>query len=260
MLQPKKSLGQNFLRDQNTARKIVDALQAPHDAHVVEIGPGTGSLTRYLLPRFERLTVVEIDQRAVGVLSETFPGLDVRHGDVLDIDWKGLASEKGGPIHAIGNLPYYITSQILFSILEARRHVREAVMMMQLEVAERLVAAPRTKAYGILSVVAQLYADVELLFRVPPTVFVPRPDVTSAVIRLVPRMEDAHPDLDDDTVRRVIRTAFNQRRKTLRNSLKPLATEFGTSVPDTWSGKRAEELTPDEFVDLARRLTEGTDY
>ncbi len=257
MLRPKKSLGQNFLVDPNTVRKIVDALDAPPDAPVIEIGPGTGAMTALLMERYERFAAIEIDQRAVEHLKESLPGLDVRQADVLEVDWAKLASELGGDVTVIGNLPYYITSQILFSLIDGRRAVSRCVLMMQLEVAERLVATPRTKAYGILSVITQLYAQPELLFRVSRNVFVPRPDVTSAVVRLTFGVDDPHPDVNDALVRRVVRTAFNQRRKTLRNSLRRVTDDVGVELPDPWAALRAEELTPSDFVALARGLHTG---
>lgn len=257
MIHPRKSLGQNFLVDPNTVRKIVDALDPPDEALVVEIGPGTGAMTALLMERFDRFLAIEIDERAVGHLRATLPALDVRHADVLDVDWPGVAAEHGGRIAVIGNLPYYITSQILFSLIDARRVIDQAVVMMQLEVAERLVAEPRTKAYGILSVVTQLYGRPELLFRVSRNVFVPRPDVTSAVVRFTLSEENPHEDVDDAFVRRVVRTAFNQRRKTLRNSLRSVTEEQGIALPDAWAGRRPEELTPREFVALARALAAG---
>lgn len=253
-LRPKQSLGQNFLRDPNMVRKIVGALEAPAGGRVVEIGPGMGALTGALLARFPDLTVIEVDERAVAYLRAAYPGLDVRHRDVLAVDWAALADEAGGPLYVIGNLPYYITSQILFGLVDARPQVAEAVVMMQLEVAERLVAEPRTKAYGILSVQLQLFSHPELLFRVSPNVFYPRPDVTSAVVRL---RFDAAVDtagVDPGLLRTVIRTAFNQRRKTLRNSLSPWTRERGLDLPEDWARRRAEELTPPDFVTLVRHL------
>jgi 16S rRNA (adenine1518-N6/adenine1519-N6)-dimethyltransferase len=253
-LRPKKSLGQNFLRDPNTVRRIVGSLRAGTEAHVVEIGPGMGALTGDLLGRFAAFTAIEVDRRAVEYLKATHPTLDVRHQDVLETEWADLAAEKGGPLHVIGNLPYNITSQILFSLLSGRAHVYEAVVMMQLEVAERLVALPRTKAYGILSVQVQLHTVPELLFRVSPNVFYPRPDVTSAVVRLTFRQDGVVEAAEEETLRSVVRAAFNQRRKTLRNSLGELSDAWDTSVPERWAGKRAEELEPEEFVALARML------
>ena len=255
-IRPIKRLGQNFLSDPNIARKIVAAVPAPPDARVVEIGPGTGALTALLKARFPDLIAVEVDDRAVAVLREELPDVDVRHGDVLEVDWKALA-DVNPPVdrlHVVGNLPYYITSQVLVALLASREVIASAVVMMQREVAERLAAGPGTRTYGILSVLLQRYADVALLFRVSPNVFYPRPDVTSAVVRILFRGDDPTEDVPFELFRDVTRTAFNQRRKTLRNSLSAILDERGVSLPDSWSGRRAEELSPDEFVSLTRFL------
>ena len=252
---PRQSLGQNFLRDPNTARKIVDAVRAAAGEHVVEIGPGTGAITGLLLERFRTFTAVEIDERAVEHLMEKHVGLDVRHDDILDVDWRQLAKEKGGPIYVVGNLPYNITSEVLFRLIDAGAVIREAVLMMQLEVAQRLVAHTRTKEYGILSVQVQLHSEPDLLFKVSQNVFYPRPEVTSAVVRLnfLKRAEDlmtVHPLF----LRRVIRSSFNQRRKMLHNSLSRWTREQRIELPQTFKNRRAEELSPAEFVELARYL------
>lgn len=251
---PKKSLGQHFLVDPNTARKIVESLQAGENDAVVEIGPGLGALTGFLVERHRDITAIEIDERAADHLRAEHPDLVLRTMDVLKVDWSSIAADKGRPLHVIGNLPYNISSPILFDLFESAQYLAEAVVMMQLEVAQRLVGVPRTKQYGILSVAAQLVSKPELLFRVSANVFRPRPSVTSAVVRL------AFADVDrrvryKGQLQRVIRTAFNQRRKTLRNSLKSITLEMGVELPEQWSSKRAEELAPEEFVALTRYLT-----
>lgn len=252
---PKQSLGQNFLHDPNIVRKIVESIRAPEDAHVVEIGPGTGALTGLLLERFPSFTAVEIDHRAVDLLRRMHPGLDVRHEDVLKVDWRDLAGEKGRPIYVVGNLPYNITSQVLFGLMDARSVVREAVLMMQHEVALRLIAQPRTKEYGILSVQTQLNSRPDLLFKVSPNVFRPRPDVKSAVMRVdFERANEELCSVDSEFLRSIIRSAFNQRRKTLHNSLSRWTREQDIELPGTLKKRRAEELTPAEFIDLARYL------
>lgn len=258
-LLPKKSLGQHFLRDPNTARKIISSLSATPDEPIVEIGPGTGALTSLLSERYEHVTAIEIDQRAAQLLLETHPRVTLVCADVLRTDWGELARLAGKRLHIIGNLPYNITSQILFSLLDAREHLSEAVVMMQYEVARRLVAEPATKAYGILSVAIQQVATPRFLFPVSANVFRPKPDVRSAVVRIDFLERPAYSsDMDHKWTRIVVRTAFNQRRKTLRNSLRELASGSGRAVPDAFKGKRAEELTPEDFVDLARYLQFGS--
>lgn len=255
----KQSLGQNFLHDPNMAEKIVGALQAPADAPVVEVGAGTGQLTEQLAEQYDQLTAIEIDERAVEVLRETLPAVDVRQEDVRETDWAGLAEAKGGPFYVISNMPYYLTSPLLFSLLEHRSHVAAAVLTMQREVAERLVARPRTKAYGILSVLLQLFAEPSLLFTVPPQVFTPQPDVMSAVVRIQFNPEHAPSDLTLDDVRPYVRAAFNQRRKMLRNSLQAWTKDQGVELPNDWGRKRAEALSPDDFAELARYLNAYAD-
>jgi 16S rRNA (adenine1518-N6/adenine1519-N6)-dimethyltransferase len=183
----------------------------------------------------------------------------VRTEDVRDTDWAALAEETGEPLWVLSNTPYYLTSPLLFSLLEQRQHVAEAVLTMQREVAERIVAAPRTKSYGILSVLLQLFAAPELLFTVPQQVFSPQPDVTSAVVRLQFNAGGEPEDLRFDDVRRYVRAAFNQRRKMLRNSLSAWTKEQGVGFPNDWGRKRAEALTPQEFATLARHLNTHAD-
>lgn len=222
---------------------------------MVEIGPGTGVMTELLLARYPHLEAVELDQRAIAELEHAFPDLPVHHADVVKFDWASFAEKKGSRIHVIGNLPYYVTSQVLFGLMDAHEYIEEAVLMMQREVAERLVAEPRTKAYGILSVLIQQYTYPELAFRVSREVFYPKPDVESAVVRLAFRRDpDAVRQVKPLWYKRVVKDAFNQRRKTLKNSLKRLVSDTGGCVPDRWQGARAEELTPSDFIVLTRHV------
>lgn len=186
---PKQSLGQNFLSDQNYVRKIVEALVIDTDhgngTRVVEIGPGAGALTRVLYPKYPNMTAIELDQRSVNFLQSKLEGISIIHTDVLTVDWPALASSKGGRLNIIANLPYYIVSQVLFSLADSHKSVAQAVVTMQLEVAERLTAQPSTKDYGIPSVVFQLYCrNPKMLFKIPPTVFFPPPKVDSALVKL----------------------------------------------------------------------------
>lgn len=254
---PRKRLGQHFLVDPNTVRRIVAEVDAPGDALVVEIGPGRGALTGELLARYPDMIAVEVDPRSVAFLSENYPGLDVRETDVLDVDWELLAGDSRRPLFVVGNLPYNITSQILFRLLEANR-VQRAILTMQREVAERLVASPRTKAYGILSVMVQLATKPSIRFHLSPNVFYPKPDVWSSTVRLDWLDEASSRKAgEDEILRRLVRSAFNQRRKMLRNSLATFAGELGRVLPDDVASKRAEELTPDEFLSLAEHFSSG---
>lgn len=245
----KKSLGQHFLRDSNMIRKIVSSLPAAGGDQVVEIGPGDGALTGVLLERFPDMTAVEIDQVMVAHLKKTLPDLHVLQQDILKTDWPALA-KAGKPIHVVGNLPYYITSQILFALLENRSELETATLMMQKEVAERIVAETRTKAYGILSVQTQLMATPSILFDVPPNVFSPPPNVMSSVLQL--QFDKGTLTCSDAHLKTVVRTAFNQRRKKLSNSLKPL----GADLPsDEFNfNLRAEALEPAMYEKLTARL------
>jgi len=253
---PRQSLGQNFLQDPNMREKIVRTLQAPPDAAVVEVGAGTGELTALLAERYDRFVAIEIDERAVEVLRRECPAVDVREQDVREVDWAALAGELGGPLHIISNTPYHLTTEIIFALLEQRPHVAEAVLTMQDAVADRLVADPSTKSYGILSVLVQLFADPVRCFTVPPQVFSPQPDVSSAVVRLTFGPDDGPSDLALDDVRPYVRAAFNQRRKMLRNSLSTWVKDQGLSLPHDWERKRAEALSPADFAELAHALNQ----
>ncbi len=254
MFSPRKSLGQNFLQDENIIRKIVASLELKPEDSVVEIGPGPGALTAILVDAC-RLTAIEVDKRAVEQLKARFGDrLTLIEEDVLNIDARAIATTQGGSIRVVGNIPYYITSDILFWVLDQRDVVRDATLMMQDEVADRLVAKPRTKAYGILSVFAQHYTVPRRLFGVSRNCFYPRPDVDSAVIRLDIRRDV--PEVDDTLFRTVVRGTFGKRRKTIRNGLlyagidKEIVSNLGP-VAD----QRPEELTPEEFVRLTREIS-----
>ena len=257
---PKQSLGQNFLSDQNYVIKICDALvdDSAGGVRVVEVGPGPGALSRVLVERYPSMTAIELDQRAVAFLAEKLPALRVVHQDVLEVDWQALALSQGGPISVVANLPYYIVSQVLFSFADAQPHIRQAVVTMQLEVAERLTAKPSTKEYGIPSVVFQLYAQPRMNFKIPPSVFFPKPNVDSALVTL--DFTKPHPDLQrvsPDHLRKVVTTAFRQRRKMLRASLREmLEQELGgaAALPEKWTTLRPEQLKPVDFINLTADL------
>lgn len=260
----------------------------------MELGPGAGALTDVLVRTagVDDLRCIEIDDRAVDLLTAKHSALRVTHGDVLQADYPSLAEEEGGPLSIIGNLPYYITSQILFALADASHSgsVRSATVTMQLEVAQRIVAPTRCKAYGILSVVFQLYADCRIHFKIPPTVFYPQPKVDSALVGLrflePAALRRRLGGVNPSHLRIVVGAAFRQRRKTVRNSLKKLAVaKFGGDkdrtreeffdvdvmeagvgleegsdgdaskfLPQDWTSKRPEELTPQQFVEVTRLL------
>ncbi len=245
----KKHLGQHFLKDQNIARKIVASLKHPHCSQLLEIGPGTGVLTQYLvgIPGI-RFRAIEIDTESILYLRKKFPDLaaDFIEGDFLHLP---LSEIFQGPFAVIGNFPYNISSQIFFRILEFRNQIPEVVGMIQKEVAERISTSPGSKLYGILSVLLQAFYHVEYLFTVGEQVFIPPPRVKSAVIRFT-RNERSHLACDEALFFRVVKTAFNQRRKMLVNALKPLT----SSVPEPFAGMRAEQLSVEQFELLTRHL------
>lgn len=245
----KKYLGQHFLRSEEVAMRIVDSLSAD-PPHVLEIGPGMGVLTKYLIQRNDQdLCVIEIDSESVEYLHVHYPTLRVVEGDFLQLDLRELFH---APFAVIGNFPYNISSQILFRIFECRDQVPELVGMFQKEVAERVVAAPGSKTYGILSVLLSAFYDMEYLFTVSEQMFDPPPKVKSAVIRMR-RNGIAHLDCDEQRFVQVVKAGFNQRRKTLRNALRQLNADM-SQIPDTMLSMRAEQLSVADFVYLTNHL------
>ncbi len=253
MVRPKKFLGQHFLKDKNIALRIVNSLILEKEAnHVIEIGPGTGVLTQYLLSNPEiELHVVEIDRESVAYLSEHYPKLTGRivSGDFLDLDLDNLLGRKS---IIIGNFPYNISSQIFFKILDFRNQITQVVCMIQKEVADRIAEKEGTKTYGILSVLLQTYYDIDYLFKVPPGVFFPPPKVMSAVIRLVRNQRDKL-DCDESLYKKVVKQAFQNRRKTLRNALKSLNLPTPIYALDIME-KRAEQLSVEKFIFLTKEI------
>jgi 16S rRNA (adenine1518-N6/adenine1519-N6)-dimethyltransferase len=260
-LRPRKSLGQNFLRDDRIARKIVDAIGPDSGDVIMEIGPGEGALTRHLLASGATLVLVELDERAVAGLRQLYegPGVRILHQDVLTVDLAALAASMNTErLRVVGNIPYSITTPILFHVLDHREQVRDLTMMVQREVARRLAAAPKTKAYGILSVFCQLFADVEVLFDVQPGSFYPRPDVTSSVVRLAMLHAPRYAVRDEQFFRAMVRAVFGKRRKTLRNALRYfLHDDPAAAIQDaSLLQRRPEDLTIDECVALNNALYE----
>ena len=249
----KKHLGQHFLKDPAVSVRIASLLSEDNPPQILEVGPGTGALTRPLLERFgEAVHVVEIDTESVAYLrnAEWMNPEHVHAADLLRSTPEALGMT--GPFAVAGNFPYNISSQILFKVLDWRDRVPECVGMFQKEVADRVCAPHGSKVYGILSVLLQTYYICEYAFTVGPDAFLPPPKVQSGVIRLV-RTPDRDPDVDYEQLRRVVKAGFGQRRKTLRNALRAGGFD-ADSIPEPWLGKRAEQLSPPEFVELARVL------
>ena len=265
-VRPKKFLGQHFLKDLPTAQAIADTVDTAPGLPILEVGPGMGVLTQYLLKKGRELKVVEIDFESVAYLLKTFPEL----GDgLLEEDFLQMQLDRtfgGREFVLTGNYPYNISSQIFFKMLEYRHLIPVCTGMIQKEVAERLAAAPGSKVYGILSVLIQLWYDVEYLFTVEPGVFNPPPKVKSAVVRLT-RNGRTDCGCDERLLRRVVKTSFNQRRKMMRGSLKPLfaalnAERAGGSQPEGVADflarpemtQRPEQLSVEEFIELTNSI------
>ncbi|MBR6048699.1 MAG: 16S rRNA (adenine(1518)-N(6)/adenine(1519)-N(6))-dimethyltransferase RsmA [Bacteroidales bacterium] len=245
----KKFLGQHFLTDENIAQRIVDSLSGS-TPNVIEIGPGMGVLTKYLIGKQElNFHVVEIDRESVAWLHEHYPTLDVIEGDFLKLDLNTLFQDT---FTVIGNFPYNISSQILFRIFDCRNQAVEVVGMFQKEVAERVAAGPGSKTYGILSVLLSAFYDIEYLFTVHEHVFNPPPKVKSAVIRLT-RNDVTSLECDEKLFVQTVKAGFNQRRKTLRNALRSAGLPI-EKVDETVLGKRAEQLSVQEFIQLTKSI------
>lgn len=251
-VKPKKYLGQHFLKDENIAQKIAETLPAEGFDVVIEIGPGMGVLTKYLLSKPQPLTVIEIDKESVEYLNHHFPQLENRilSDDFLKTDLSVLFPNKN--LAVIGNFPYNISTQIVFSALENRSRISVFSGMFQKEVAERIASKPGSKVYGILSVLCQAFYEVEYLFTVPEHVFQPPPKVKSGVI-ILKRKLNFHLNCDEKLFFTVVKTAFNQRRKTLRNSLKNLLSKNQSTEDIIWN-QRPEQLGFEEFVELTQKL------
>ncbi|HEY8368013.1 MAG TPA: 16S rRNA (adenine(1518)-N(6)/adenine(1519)-N(6))-dimethyltransferase RsmA [Thermodesulfobacteriota bacterium] len=238
---PRKRFGQHFLRDPGVLDRIVETAAIGPDDSVIEIGAGTGALTRRLAARAGRLLAVEIDRDLAARLREAYAGSDrveILEADILRVDLPALAERMGGRPVVVGNLPYNISSPLLFALIDARRSIARMVLMVQREFGERLAAAPGSAAYGALSVLAQLHLDIRVAFHVPPAAFRPPPAVESSVLVLTPRPAPAVAIGDEARFRRVVRAAFAQRRKTLANALR--AAGLGPASPQALSARLAE--------------------
>lgn len=244
----KKHLGQHFLKDENIARKIVESLSFNGYEKILEVGPGTGVLTKYLLEKNQTLFLAEIDQESIDYLKQNYKELDDSRftGDFLKLDIDAGFPEQ---LAIIGNFPYNISSQILFKIIDHYTHIPEICGMFQKEVAERTAAVPRNKDYGILSVLVQAYYDVEYLFTVSENVFNPPPKVKSGVIRLTRNVKNGLGG-NEELFKKIVKAGFNQRRKKLSNALKVL------NIPEhlknhPFLDKRAEELSVEDFIEFS---------
>ncbi len=262
MVRAKKRYGQHFLVDKNIICKILDLAEVDKGESVLEIGPGTGTLTEALLDRGANVTSIEVDRELAALLSKNFEGerrLTVINADALKTDLTAIAGERGGRLKLVSNLPYNISGPMLARLIEQREAFSLMVLMLQKEVAQRVVARPSTKDYGALSVICQAFTDASYGFEVSPRCFSPRPKVVSAVIALSVRETPSIDVLNEEDFKRVVKAAFAQRRKTISNSLKTLGLGAKT-IAEALEGlgmdtsRRAETLSVEEFGALASRL------
>lgn len=252
---PRKRFGQNFLHDQNVIGKIVSAINPKPQDNLVEIGPGQGALTCRLLPQLERMHAVELDRDLIPLLEQQCSSvgrLTIHSSDVLKFDFTTLF-ERDRPLRVVGNLPYNISTPLIFHLLEHRTLIQDMHFMLQKEVVDRLAAAPNSKAYGRLSVMVQRHCKVEPLFTIGPGAFNPPPKVNSSVVRLTPWEQPVVSIDDEERFALVVSAAFAQRRKTIRNSLKALVTTEQFEDCDIDPGRRAETLTLAEFSHLSNQ-------
>jgi 16S rRNA (adenine1518-N6/adenine1519-N6)-dimethyltransferase len=249
---PKKRFGQNFLNDRDIIRALVEAIHPQPDDLMIEIGPGLGALTQPLLKTLNHLHTVELDRDIVAWMQGHYPAdkITIHNVDALKFDFASFGSH----VRVVGNLPYNISTPILFHLLECVENIIDMHFMLQKEVVERMVAEPSTPEYGRLSVMLQYRLQMEYLFTVPPEAFDPAPKVESAFVRLVPYPAPPHPAKDEKLFGKIVTAAFAQRRKTLRNTLKGLLDDGGFTVLNLDSQLRAENLGVAEFVAIANHL------
>ncbi|MGI6158849.1 MAG: 16S rRNA (adenine(1518)-N(6)/adenine(1519)-N(6))-dimethyltransferase RsmA [Limnochordia bacterium] len=265
----KKSLGQNFLIDQNIVRRIVESADLQGEHWVVEIGPGLGALTAPMAEAAAQVVAMEIDRELVAILQEALahPKISIVEGDALELDWRAVLEERGWrgePLSLVANLPYYITTPLIMKALESGLPFAAVLVMVQKEVADRMLAPPGSKDCGVLSLAVQYYAEGSLVLKVPRTVFIPAPAVDSAVVKLVPRLPQV--SAPRDQLFQVIRASFQQRRKTLRNALKSLVEEWGLTLEELDQALancgiepslRGERLSLEQYSKLTEELLKG---
>lgn len=254
----RKRFGQNFLEDHNIIRRIVKAIAPKPENNLVEIGPGKGAITEQLISQCPDMNVIELDRDLIPILLSKFivdyPDFKVHQTDALKFDFATLLENKKTPLRIVGNLPYNISTPLIFHLLTYYNKIKDMHFMLQKEVVLRLAAKPGEKNYGRLSIMVQYYCEVENLFLVPPESFDPQPKVDSAIVRLVPHATLPHPAKDIKTLEKLVNVAFQQRRKTLRNSLKQLISADEIEALNIDSSVRPERLTLAEYVAISDKL------
>lgn len=261
MHQPRKRFGQNFLRDDSVVSRIVSAVHPSADDHLVEIGPGLGALTEALLPAGCQVDAIELDRDLTTPLLAAFsvyPRFTLHMADALSFDYAAL-KRADRPLRIVGNLPYNISTPLIFHLLSFTDLIEDMHFMLQLEVVQRLTAEPDSRDWGRLAIMAQFRAQTELLFEVPPESFDPPPKVKSAIVRLTPHRAPPFPDCKEQKLARVVKAAFAQRRKTLRNNLKGLIDTPALEGAGINPAARAETLSMQDFVRLASMIDEPGD-
>lgn len=249
-VKPLKRFGQNYLKDANILKKIVDEVNPKHGDNILEIGPGRGALTDILLKRIDQITAVEIDNRVIEDLIEKFPQLKIVEGDFLSLDLNEFTNENKKRLRIAGNIPYNLTSPILFKLIEKNELVNDAVLMVQYEVAKRMTAQKGTKDYGILAVLLNYFTETKICFKVSPNVFYPKPKVFSAVVHIIFKKPDFTKE-EQKLFIKIVKAAFGKRRKTLKNSLSnSIFSKFDFSDSGIDLSLRAEQLNVKDFVIL----------
>jgi 16S rRNA (adenine1518-N6/adenine1519-N6)-dimethyltransferase len=259
-IKPKQSLGQNFLVDDNIARNIVRDLDIHPDDILIEIGPGKGSLTKHLVGKGKHLVAMEIDNRVVEELQAAYnsPGVTILHKDFLEASLPSLRRKFGQKLRLLGNIPYHLTSSILFKAFEAHAALTDITIMLQREVAQRIAAKPSTKEYGILAVLANFYGVPKIFFHVSPNCFYPKPKVESSVLRIVFHPKKLY-QVDEKLFTLIVKTTFGKRRKTIRNGLQylpyddALLAEIAAMKSDLME-KRPEQLTVEQFAGMTQQI------
>jgi 16S rRNA (adenine1518-N6/adenine1519-N6)-dimethyltransferase len=259
-IKPLKKFGQNYLTDKNIIRKIINEISPIKDDNLIEIGPGTGSLTEELLEKVPQIIAVEIDKRANKILLTKFPNLNLAEEDFLKFDLRNIYEKKRKRLRIIGNIPYNLTSSIMFKLIDNNQIIEDAVLMVQFEVAKRMISKAGTKDYGILAVLVQYFCDVRLCFKISPNVFFPKPKVYSAIIHLFFK-SDVLEDGKKKLFIQIVKASFGKRRKTLKNSLSNSIFEklnFENCGIDL--SLRAEQLSIREFLILTDFAYKKVDY
>lgn len=250
---PRKRFGQNFLHDMSIINRLVSAIAPKATDNMVEIGPGQGALTRPLLDKLDKLNAIELDRDLIPFLRAGLEpqGLTVHEADALKFNFAEIMDDR--PLRIVGNLPYNISTPLIFHLLSYQEKVHDMHFMLQLEVVDRLAAEPGNKSYGRLSVITQYYCQVDKLFNVPPGAFNPPPKVMSAIVRLQPKTFPIQV-IDTNVLDRVVRISFSQRRKTLRNNLKQILTSEQLELLDMDLRKRPEQLSVEDYVNMSNQI------